>query len=639
MNKKILFNLLLVFFASRIISQPTITLSQFCTGFTWPTKIANCGDERIFVIQKTGKIFIVDSNGVKKTTPFIDLGSVATVPTSISSERGTLGMAFHPNYFQNGYFYVNYTRASDGATRVSRFQVSASNPDSASVSTELNLLTITQPFSNHNGGDIHFGTDGYLYIGMGDGGSANDPNNYATNRNSLLGKMLRIDVDNTQGSLNYAIPSDNPYADSSATNYKKEIWSYGLRNPWRWSFDRLNGDLWIGDVGQNAIEEVNHESVNSNGGKFYGWRCWEGNSSTGLSGCTGILNSNPPIFQYPHTLYSSCSITGGFVYRGAMFNSMYGYYFLTDYCSGRFWWVKQNASGTFSNGLASSTAGFGTNNFVTFGENKYGELFVGGISDGKIYKIKSNDCTPVASIDITDTAICSGSIISTPFAIGLQYQWNINGIQNIADTLNSLQVNSPGQYFVTVTKNGCSTSGISATKTFFVNPLPSLSFVGSLPSIVDVAAQSFVIQTSSSNAIITIDNVVTSNFNPSLLGIGIHQVNATLIDSLGCEKTITQNIQVSNLNGLINENYIAKTQVFPNPANDKVQIQLYHNYSKNLIIDVMDLSGRVIKSYQIPLINGLNQIELDVVNLQNGAYTIRLNDGFNVSYKKIIIRK
>ncbi|WP_321539555.1 PQQ-dependent sugar dehydrogenase [Flavobacterium piscinae] len=249
----------------------------------------NAGDDRLFVVQRGGLIRIVNPNGTVNTTPFLSLTSIITA----GGERGLLGLAFHPDYATNGRFYVNYTRSGDGATVIARYNVSDTDENIANANSGEILLTIAQPFSNHNGGSLNFGPDGYLYIGMGDGGSGGDPNNYGQNLNSLLGKMLRIDVN---GETGYTIPADNPYADIAGED---EIWSVGMRNPWKFSFDRQTGDLWIADVGQNAIEEIN-KAASSEAGLNYGWRCYEGNSPYNTTGCGGSSNYTFPVAQYTH---------------------------------------------------------------------------------------------------------------------------------------------------------------------------------------------------------------------------------------------------------------------------------------------------------------------------------------------------
>ena len=321
MKKTILSLLLCAAFG--FLSAQQLTVTQVYTGFSNPVDIKNCGDERLFIVERPGRIRIIDSAGTVQPTPFLN------IQTRVLSggERGLLGLAFDPNYASNGYFYVNYTSQTLGHTRISRFSVDPSNPDSALPSSEEMLLEIFQPYANHNGGHLAFGPDGYLYIGMGDGGSSGDPGNRAQNLDSLLGKMLRIDVSATPG---YTIPSSNPFVGVAG---RDEIWSYGLRNPWRFSFDRITGDLWIGDVGQGQREEVNFQSPEATGGENYGWRCYEGDSIYSLSGggCPPYANTSQPVHVYDHS-GNDCSVTGGYVYRGAEYANLFGKYFFTDYC-------------------------------------------------------------------------------------------------------------------------------------------------------------------------------------------------------------------------------------------------------------------------------------------------------------------
>lgn len=348
----------------------TIGLQTFATGFSSPVAIVNAGDSRLFVVQRGGAIRILNANGTINATNFLTLTSSTIVS---GGERGLLGLAFHPNYATNGYFYVNYTRASDGATVIARYNVSA-NPDVADANSGQVLLTVSQPFSNHNGGSLVFGPDGYLYIGMGDGGSFGDPNNYGQNINSLLGKMLRIDVD---GGSPYAIPVGNPFA--GATPGADEIWATGMRNPWKFSFDRQTGDLWIADVGQDVTEEINKVSTPLTTGLNFGWRCYEANIPYNTSGCQSASNYFMPVANYALG-NGYCSITGGYVYRGSTYPNMIGKYIFSDYCSNRIGWVGNNG------GTITWSSVF-TGNFVSFGEDINGELYVAGISNGTISKI------------------------------------------------------------------------------------------------------------------------------------------------------------------------------------------------------------------------------------------------------------
>jgi len=377
--KNFIFLILICFNTSVVLSQD-IQLQSFASGFTSPINASHAGDSRIFVVEQQGAIKILNSDGSTNATPFLDINSLVS---DNGGEQGLLGLAFHPNYNSNGHFYVNYINNS-GDTVVSRFTRSTTNL--ADPNSELILMTIAQPFSNHNAGDIHFGpNDDYLYIATGDGGSGGDPQNNAQNLNNLLGKILRIDVDNTttNPNLNYAIPPDNPFV--SNTGARDEIWSYGLRNPWKFSFDKLNGDMWIADVGQNSIEEINRTSSNSAGGENFGWRCYEGNSTFNTSGCGPTSDYVFPVAEYSHGGSPfKCSITGGYRYRGNLEPTLQGLYFFADFCSNEIGYVEETSPNVFQLNFENTFAG---QSFSSFVEDVNGELYVIGLGSGTISKI------------------------------------------------------------------------------------------------------------------------------------------------------------------------------------------------------------------------------------------------------------
>lgn len=354
----------------------TIGLTSFATGFTNPIEIAHPNnDNRLFVVEQGGKIKIVNPDGTTNMTPFLTL---TTSTISTGGERGLLGLTFHPNYASNGYFYVNYTNTA-GNTVIARYSVS-SDPNVADATSSTILLTINQPFANHNGGCIKFGPDGYLYIGMGDGGNAGDPGKRAQNPNELLGKMLRIDVDTSSP---YGIPATNPYVGS--LSIRNEIWAMGLRNPWKFSFDTVNNNFWIADVGQNQNEEINKVSSASSGIN-YGWNCYEGNSV--YSSCSTLpVTYTFPFAQYTHSV--GCSITGGYVYNGSIYPNFIGNYFFADYCSNKIGVLN-------SSGVISWSTVFSGSKFTTFGEDRSGELYIAASGNGTIYKITDATLTSAA---------------------------------------------------------------------------------------------------------------------------------------------------------------------------------------------------------------------------------------------------
>jgi len=366
------FTLLLLFVCSLSFSQE-VNIELFNSSFSNPTDLQNAGDERLFVTEKAGIIKILNTDGSVNATPFLDINSIVINPGGNYDEKGLLGLAFHPDYSNNGYFYVNYINNS-GDTQISRFSVSSGDQNLADPNSELELISITQPFGNHNGGCMQFGPDGYLYIGMGDGGSAGDPGDRAQNLNLLLGKMLRIDIDNTSGGNNYAIPADNPFVGDP--NALDEIWSYGLRNPWRFSFDYDTNNLWIADVGQGSIEEINREAE-GDGGLNYGWRCYEGSQAYNTTGCPNQSELTFPIAEYTHS-GGNCSISGGYVYRGTMYSDIAGLYFYADFCSGEI--------GTVDYSDNQINYGSYSGSWVSFGEDVYNELYIVD-NFGSIYKI------------------------------------------------------------------------------------------------------------------------------------------------------------------------------------------------------------------------------------------------------------
>ena len=358
-----------------------LDLETIASGFVRPVAIRHSGDGtgRLFVVEQAGKIWVL-KGGQVLADPFLDIEDLVQ---DDANEEGLLGLAFHPDFANNGYFFVNYTHNPPTAkdrTIVARYAVSAGDPDLADPASATILLEIEQDFSNHNGGNILFGPDGYLYIGMGDGGSSNDPNERSQDPGTLLGKMLRIDVDSTPPAepndlcglkAAYGIPPDNPYIGGSGDC--DEIWSLGLRNPWRWSFDRYTGDMFIGDVGQSAIEEIDLEPWPSAGGMNWGWDCFEAgtanpNDPSPLCGAAHLYDF--PILEYAHSL--GCSVTGGYRYRGQSIVGLAGTYIFGDYCSGRIWLGTQRSDGRWTQSLWRATS----HSISAFGEDESGELYL-----------------------------------------------------------------------------------------------------------------------------------------------------------------------------------------------------------------------------------------------------------------------
>ncbi|SRX76060.1 PQQ-dependent sugar dehydrogenase [Aequorivita antarctica] len=382
---KKLLPLLLFLFLSGLVFAQQVDIELYKSGFSDPLNLQHANDDRLFVVEQGGKIKIIQGDGTVNTTPFLDISG----QISSGGERGLLGLAFHPDYTNNGYFYVNYSKPN-GDTQISRFSVDSGNPDIADQNSELPIIDYSQPFSNHNGGCLAFGPDDYLYIASGDGGSSGDPGNRAQNINLLLGKLLRIDVDNPSGGNNYGIPAGNPFVGNP--NAREEIWAYGLRNPWRFSFDLTENNLWIGDVGQSNLEEINRVSV-AEAGLNYGWRCYEGTQPFNTQNCPPQSEITFPIAEYTHAS-GNCSITGGYVYRGSVYSDIAGLYFFADYCSGMIGTVDGSGNlidhGNFSG------------NWVSFGEDVNKELYIVD-KGGSIYKITGDPIIGTEDFSLEDT--------------------------------------------------------------------------------------------------------------------------------------------------------------------------------------------------------------------------------------------
>ncbi|MDW8140876.1 MAG: PQQ-dependent sugar dehydrogenase [Candidatus Bipolaricaulota bacterium] len=339
-----------------------IELQQIATGFARPVYVTHAGDGsgRLFVVEQAGIIKII-RDGRTLATPFLDIRDRVEMGARMSDERGLLSVAFHSKYKENGRFFVNYTARKQNVLKsvIAEYKVSPTNPDIADR-TERVLLEVDQPFANHNGGLNKFGPDGFLYIGLGDGGAAGDPLNAGQSLDTLLGKILRIDVERDP----YAIPQDNPFVGQA--NAKGEVWAYGLRNPWRFSFDRCTGRLFAGDVGQNRLEEIDLIEK----GKNYGWKIMEGSQCYDPPALCNTQGLELPIAEYDHSL--GCSVTGGYVYRGTQYPSLVGHYLFGDYCSGRIWSLVQESSGRWvMRQLIDSPY-----SISSFGEDEQGELYV-----------------------------------------------------------------------------------------------------------------------------------------------------------------------------------------------------------------------------------------------------------------------
>lgn len=393
-----IFAVALVGLAAAVCTPPALaggtplTLRQMPGSFSDPILVtAPPGDlERIFVVEQFGRIQIIPCDGPTETgTVFLNINSKVAGPSFMGDERGLLGLAFDPDYQNNGFFYVNYFNNS-GQTVIERYTVS-SNPYVADGSTGTTVFgPLTQPFSNHNGGWIEFGpNDGYLYVGLGDGGSGGDPGNRAQTGTNLLGKILRLDVSTVPAS----VPASNPFVGTPSV--RDEVWALGVRNPWRCSFDRANGDLYIGDVGQVTVEEISYQPASSSGGENYGWRLKEGNLCFNPSTNCDPGGLTDPIHTYGRS--NGCSITGGYVYRGEAITDLVGTYFLGDYCSERVWSFKVSAGSVtnFQERTSELSSQSRLSSLPSFGQDGRGELYLTSNGNDRVFKLVSAETPEV----------------------------------------------------------------------------------------------------------------------------------------------------------------------------------------------------------------------------------------------------
>ncbi|HEY3385495.1 MAG TPA: PQQ-dependent sugar dehydrogenase [Saprospiraceae bacterium] len=417
--------LISLFLSSAVaFSQPTLNFTPVTLSgpaLSQPVDITGCGDNsgRLFIVEKRGTMRIVQ-NGAVLPDFFLDIED----QVMNSGERGLLGVAFHPSFPNVPYIFVNYVIDGTITNRISRFTLSDNNPNDIDESTELILIEQTGIQPNHKAGDIVFGLDGYLYFGMGDGGGGGDPSNAGQNIETLLGKMLRIDINDTDPGLNYAIPADNPFVNEDGLD---EIWAIGLRNPWRISFDRGTGDFWIADVGQNLWEEVNMVPALTPGGMNFGWDCKEGNHNYEPNNCPGGTEFTWPVFEYPHSC-SPCpngfgaSLSGGFVYRGNDYPVLQGCYVMADYVSNYLWIIKQSGDNppTFDVWVQNGTGI--VNQIVTFGEDDDGELYASNLA-GTLYSVSATGLLPIQWENTRATRVDGGNQVDwTLFqAIGLDH--------------------------------------------------------------------------------------------------------------------------------------------------------------------------------------------------------------------------
>jgi len=587
----------LLFFTYSVFAQPVIELEEFASGFTKPVGLIDAGDERVFVICQDGFLRIIDEAGVADPIPFLDISDRVE---SIYNAHGLLGAVFHPDYATNGFFYVNYINNDENSV-ISRFSVDPTDPDLADATSEEILLIVEQPYRVHKAGDMHFGPDGYLYFPFGDGGvvtdgEPGDPDNRAQNPQTYLGKMLRLDVD---GTLPYEIPVTNPFY--GAVDTLNEIWAFGLRNPWRFSFDKLTGEMWLPDVGHDFWEEINYEPAGFAGGNNYGWRCYESNAEYNFDSCDAGVDYTFPLFEYPHNdSTGGYSVTGGYVYRGTLFPGMAGIYFCCDFVTGNFYAYKyEDLVGWTMKIFPSLLLGV-----VSFGEDNEGELYCVVRETGIIYKLK--DLCPLVSLtpsiinaDCAEAMNGSIDLIVEGAIEPYSVLWSTGDSTLLIDSLMN------GSYSVSITDSlGCTTAAMFDVL-LNAEPIVIIVLVGG--EFYAGEAESY--QWYFNGVMI---EGATSAYYYSPEG-GFYTVEVTFMN--GC-KVMSEGfdwlgINISNLSG---ENVIA---ISPNPAHHIIDLRSYGpiDYLK---YEIYSLSGSLVLKD-----NYFNKA-INISSLQNGVYTIRI---------------
>jgi len=623
--------------------------------FYYPVGIYSAGDgtDRIFVVEQSGKIKVFENNrNTSISQTFLDISDRAYFNYD---ECGLLGLAFHPDYKTNGYFYVDYVANNPLRTVIARYQVSSTNPDSAVKSSEEIILTIPQPYDIvHKGGQLNFGSDGLLYIGMGDGGPEGDPDGHGQDLQLLLGKILRIDVDHPSDSLNYSIPASNPFYQNTL-GYKQEIYAYGLRNPWRFNFDKETGLLWCGDVGQDSWEEI--DLIQS--GMNYGWNCYEGFHTYNMTNCSGN-NYTFPVFEYGHT-NGSCAIIGGFEYRGKRRPELTGKYIYGDYCTGNIWQFQLSDS---SNILAAQAP----TQIYSFGEDMSGELYIGGM-DNNIYEFVPAINAPTSlhaelnnSGKITLTW-ADNSSNENGFIIQRKGTGNIftnAGIVGANDTTYTDTVSFADNYiFRVIAYNDSAYSDYSNEASIIITTVPVelISFNAALEG--NEVYLTWNTATELNNRGFYIEKYYNGNWQQ----IGFVQGNGTTTqkkiyhfkDYLGWQPfhgTVLYELKLIDLDGSlkysnaipVNIDYqgisYSLSQNYPNPFNPSTIINYAIPRTSQVIIKLYDIIGNEIET----LVNGVKQpgsyqINFEGSKLPSGVYFYKMTANNYISIKKLILLK
>ncbi len=610
---------LILFFcgaAAHLPGQVTVSLDLVASGFDSPTDLAFTGDGRVFVCERAGLIRIVMPDGTILDPPFLNITD-SVKSCGGNCEVGLMGMAFDPDFATNGYFYVTYTSRIDwGANpwnatmRLSRFKVNPLNPNQADKASETIVMEVYEPFLNHNGGCVRFGPDGYLYVGWGDGGFADvdhpDPYYNAQNTQKLLGKILRIDV----SQLPYTIPPDNPFVGDSTV--LDEIWALGVRNPWKFSFDRETGDFWMGDVQHEAQEEIDYVPADSTGGQNFGWKCYEGNLVFDTTGCppvTGTLTF--PVHTYNHFGDDICfSVTGGAVYRGPA-SDLYGYYVYGDYCREFIGGLKPDGQG----GWISDTLAFTPNIYIsTIAESPDHDLYLlhfgyGNPGTGKLYKITTPCMSFSAQAGVTDSIgcanVCTGRVLVTA-ATSNGADFALDWAGTTYDFADSVEIESlcPGTYpFVVTDSLGCSLADSIVLTAAFPAPVVEVDSAGDL---LRVTVDSF-----AAYQWLQDGDTIPGATGPELMPQDTAYYSVMVTDANGCT-AVSDSIKFSPLMAAIGLEAGVRLSVRPNPTTGPLAVVVRSPAPKTLYLSVWDAAGRLRQRFPPVRVAGDKTIPLDL---------------------------
>jgi hypothetical protein len=642
------FLLLSFLFSLLFLNAQKLAVVPYVSGLGYPIDVKNCGDDRLFVADKSGIIRIINEDGTVRPVPFLDISSKMVD----GYEDGLMGIAFSPNYKTDRKFYVDYVgKISDDTTSfVEEYKVNSGDSNIADPSSSLTILTQPQPFNDHVGGNLMFGKDGYLYINFGDGDAEEDPNKFAQNLNTFNGKVLRIDVSNSSLMQPYVIPPTNAFYSNSEPNIKKEIWAYGLRNPFRSSIDRLTGDIWIADVGQYYHEEINFQAVDERNGQNYGWNIMEGDSCF-LSTTCNSTGLKLPIYDYGHT-NGSGAVIGGYVFRSAQSKSLFGTYLFADLTSKWIDGMKEN-NGVLSGQpveYLSGTQAFGYP--ISFGEDRYGDQYIIYNANGTLYKLSDTSYLrhPKAYITSVEQSGGDSYLLQGLQGRNLTYQWLRNNVIIPGATFANYDVNSSGNYSLVVT-NDLGFSDTSDVFSFGALPLNFISFTAHETSLGKINLQW---KTSSEQNVKGYNVFRKQGSETNFSGVGFvasksvngnsnNELDYSFIDSsVLINSKIFYRLQIENKDGRHTYSDIISISsskeknnfsVYPNPA--KRQFTVYiDKFTQPLMMSIYDNSGQKIKEQ---LLNQQNTT-VKVTGIK-GIYIVQISntDGSNIERKKLLV--